>query len=71
MKVTQSLICNIITHWNPEIKIISKFVLSKFIKYDKNFVFNFNSKEKEIVDNMNITDFKDDIWDVHFDLKSD
>lgn len=69
--IAKNLITNIQSHWSEEIKIISKLVLAKFLSSDIEFLEKINIEDRKIIENLNLTEYNEELWGVHFDLKAD
>jgi hypothetical protein len=70
-RIAKILVNNISSHWSEDIKIISKLVIAKLISFDSEFLKLIDPKEKKFIDNLNLTEYSDELWVVHFDLKAD
>ena len=66
------LIGNIKEHWSQEIKIISKIVIEKLIKRDKNLKDLLTDEDMTTINNFQYEiEETEDIWDIQFNLKGD
>jgi len=69
--IAKNLVENINSHWSDDIQIISKLVISKFMNFDNEFLKNIEPKEKKYIENLNLSEYTEEMWGVHFDLKAD
>ncbi len=69
--IAGSLVKNIDSHWNDEIKIISKLVISKLIKYDDNFLRKIEPVDRKFIASLDLSEYSEEMWGVHFDLKGE
>ncbi len=69
--IAKSLVFNILSHWSDEIRIISKLVLAKLVTVEPDFLKKIELKERKIIENLNLTEYNEEMWGVHFVLKAD
>lgn len=72
-KLIENLIYNVKYHWSQDIKMISNLVIMKIISYSPDIISNLSEETKKLIQviNNNINTEKEDVWDIHFNLKAD
>ncbi len=71
IEIVKKLVQNIKNHWSDEIQLISKLVLSKLSNFHKVFIDKAEIEDKKFIEKMDISEYKEELWGVHFDLKAD
>jgi hypothetical protein len=69
--IAKYLVDNILNHWSDEIQLISKLVIAKLLNFHKSFIEKIGQEEKNFIDKIDISEYKEEIWGVHFALKAD
>jgi hypothetical protein len=69
--IAKYLVDNIVNHWSDEIQLISKLVIAKLLNFHKSFIEKIGQEEKNFIDKIDISEYKEEIWGVHFALKAD
>jgi hypothetical protein len=69
--IAKNLVDNIVNHWSDEIQLISKLVIAKLLNFHKSFIDRIGQDEKTFINKIDISDYKEEIWGVHFALKAD
>ena len=70
-EIVKKLVHNVKNHWSDEIQLISKLVLAKLSNFHKVFIDKAESEDKKFIEKMDISEYKEELWGVHFDLKAD
>lgn len=70
-EIVKKLITNVKNHWSDEIQLISKLVLAKLSNFHKTFIDKADNEDKNFIEKMDISEYKEELWGVHFDLKAD
>lgn len=69
--IAKNLVENIVNHWSDEIQLISKLVIAKLMNFHKSFIDKIGQEEKNFIDKIDISEYKEEIWGIHFALKAD
>ena len=69
--MVKNLVGNIKDHWSDEIQLISKLVIAKLLNFHKEFIEKIGKDDRLFIDKIDISEYKEEIWGVHFDLKAD
>jgi hypothetical protein len=70
-KISKILIENIEKHWNDEIRTICKLVIVKLLQGHKIFFSSLNEEDKLVIYQYENSDYKEEMWSLHFNLKGD
>ena len=70
-QISKNLIENIKSHWSDEINLISKLVISRLVENDKDFLNEVDVEDRIFILGLNLAEYKEEMWGVHFDLKAD